>query len=181
VPVVGGAEVGDAVVGAAVVGAAVVGAAVLGGTVAVTAGAGATVPNAGANDAASSRPSSRAASADATAPPASTATATAPMPIHVPRLITQRVSCGRTDEGTGRRALSRAVAHRPRGVGNRWPQRGVKLQGMRLTPLMNDDSSRSGSPVISRSGKCWKISSNITVISRRARLAPRQKCGPPAP
>ena len=32
-----------------------------------------------------------------------------------------------------------------------------------------------------RSGTRRRSSSNITVISRRARLAPRQKCGPPAP
>ena len=40
---------------------------------------------------------------------------------------------------------------------------------------------RWASPVMRRSGSRRRISSNITLISRRARLAPRQKCGPPAP
>src|SRR6185295_7774958 len=58
---------------------------------------------------------------------------------------------------------------------------GVKRQGMRLMPWMNADSSMAGGPLIAMSGSCWKSSSNITAISRRARLAPRQKCGPPPP
>jgi len=50
----------------------------------------------------------------------------------------------------------------------------VNRHGMCLMPLMNDDQRRSGGPVISRSGRRRKISPNMTVISRRARFAPRQ-------
>src|SRR6266550_3396412 len=41
--------------------------------------------------------------------------------------------------------------------------------------------SSAGSPTVRRLDSRRRISSNITMISRRARLAPRQKCGPPAP
>ena len=58
---------------------------------------------------------------------------------------------------------------------------GVNAHGMRLMPWMKLDWSIAGSPVISRSGSRRNSSSNITEISRRARLAPRQKCGPPPP
>ena len=52
---------------------------------------------------------------------------------------------------------------------------------MRLMPWMNDENRKSGSEVVRMSGSQVNSSSNITPISRRARLAPRQKCGPPAP
>jgi hypothetical protein len=42
------------------------------------------------------------------------------------------------------------------------------------------DRTRVGSPVAWRSGIRRRISSNMTVISARARLAPRQKWGPRA-
>ena len=61
------------------------------------------------------------------------------------------------------------------------PGRRHQSHGRRFTPLMNADTSRSGSPVISSPGSSRKISSNMNWISRRARFAPRQKCGPPAP
>src|SRR5439155_72776 len=52
---------------------------------------------------------------------------------------------------------------------------------MRLMPWMKADCSMSGRPVTCMSGSRCRSSSNITRISRRARFAPRQKCGPPAP
>ncbi len=58
---------------------------------------------------------------------------------------------------------------------------GVNAHGMCLMPLMKDDARRSGSPVIRRSGRRVNSSRNMIVISRRARLAPRQKCGPGPP
>ena len=58
---------------------------------------------------------------------------------------------------------------------------GVNSQGMRLMPWMKADCSISGSAVMRRSGSRSNSSLNITRISRRARLAPRQKCGPPPP
>ena len=61
------------------------------------------------------------------------------------------------------------------------PDEGVQATGSRLMPWMNADSSRAGSSVAVRSGICRCNSSNATLISRRARLAPRQKCAPPPP
>ena len=58
---------------------------------------------------------------------------------------------------------------------------GVNAHGMRLMPWMKLDCSMAGSPVISRSGSRPNSSSNMARISRRARFAPRQKCGPPPP
>jgi len=86
--------------------------------------------------------------------------------------------------------ILRAVGYRVFSTGD--PSEALRLAGssadrihLLLTdivmPLMNGESRRAGSVVISRSGNHRKISSNITVISRRARFAPRQKCGPPAP
>lgn len=46
---------------------------------------------------------------------------------------------------------------------------------------MNCDNSRAGSSVATTSGICLRSSSNATLISRRARLAPRQKWAPPPP
>ena len=54
-------------------------------------------------------------------------------------------------------------------------------QRMRLMPLMNELCRYAGSDVISSCGTRRRISSNITAISRRAKFAPKQKCGPPAP
>jgi hypothetical protein len=60
-------------------------------------------------------------------------------------------------------------------------QRGVNSQSSRLTPWMNGEWSISGSPTAWMSGTCSNSSRKAIVISRRARLAPRQKWGPPAP
>ena len=68
-----------------------------------------------------------------------------------------------------------------RGAGGRRPLSYFQAQGMRLMPLMKLLCRYAGSPVTRSSGRRRRISSNITVISRRARLAPRQKWGPPAP
>ena len=46
---------------------------------------------------------------------------------------------------------------------------------------MKFDCSRAGSPTARMSGIRLNSSWNITVISRRARWAPRQKCGPGPP
>src|SRR3954454_24930101 len=54
----------------------------------------------------------------------------------------------------------------------------VIVAGSRLRPLMNDALSRSGSPETSRSGSLSNSVRKATPISRRARWAPRQKCGP---
>jgi len=51
---------------------------------------------------------------------------------------------------------------------------GVKRTVMCFSPWMKNDWSRSASPTTSKSGMRRKISRNITVISRRARWAPRQ-------
>jgi hypothetical protein len=51
----------------------------------------------------------------------------------------------------------------------------------RLIPWMNMLDSIAGSPQERMSGTCSCSSRNAIMISRRARLAPRQKCGPPAP
>ena len=48
-------------------------------------------------------------------------------------------------------------------------------------PWMNDDCNRAGSAVAVTSGIWRRNSSKATLISRRARLAPRQKCAPPPP
>src|SRR5215469_3664160 len=48
-------------------------------------------------------------------------------------------------------------------------------------PLMKLDSSRSGSPAARMVGTRVISSRSITLISRRARWAPRQKWGPAAP
>ena len=48
-------------------------------------------------------------------------------------------------------------------------------------PLMKLERSISGSLVASMSGNRLNSSRNITVISRRARWAPRQKWGPGPP
>src|SRR5439155_10036961 len=58
---------------------------------------------------------------------------------------------------------------------------GVNSTRMRLMPWMNADWSMSGAPFTWMSGRRCSSSSNITLISRRARFAPRQKWGPPAP
>ena len=58
---------------------------------------------------------------------------------------------------------------------------GVHAAGRCLIPLMNPDRSRSGSAVAWMSGSRRSSSANITVISRRARWAPRQKWGPGPP
>ena len=60
-------------------------------------------------------------------------------------------------------------------------QLAMNSQSSRLIPWMNGDRSMSGSPTAWRSGTCSNSSRNASVISLRARLAPRQKCGPPAP
>ena len=52
---------------------------------------------------------------------------------------------------------------------------GVNEHGRCLMPWMNAESRRSGSPVTSMSGTRVNSSRNMTVISRRARWAPRQK------
>src|SRR5262249_955370 len=54
---------------------------------------------------------------------------------------------------------------------------GVKRTGIRLMPLMKFERSRSTGPATSMSGRRRSSSSNITRISRHARLAPRQKWG----
>jgi HAD superfamily hydrolase (TIGR01509 family) len=56
----------------------------------------------------------------------------------------------------------------------------LNWQGRRLMPLTKLDSSRSGSPAV-MSGTRVSSSRSMTVSSRRARCAPRQKCGPAAP
>ena len=48
----------------------------------------------------------------------------------------------------------------------------VSRAGSRLMPLTNDDRSRSGSPVTSRSGSRSNSAWKVTAISRRARCAP---------
>src|SRR5262249_16775994 len=52
---------------------------------------------------------------------------------------------------------------------------GVKRTGIALSPLMKFDRRRRGVPFSSMSGSRCSSSSNITRISSRARLAPRQK------
>src|SRR5206468_3156763 len=58
---------------------------------------------------------------------------------------------------------------------------GVNVTGRWLMPLMNPERSRDGSPDASMSGMRRKSSRYMTVISRRAKWAPRQKCGPGPP
>jgi NAD(P)-dependent dehydrogenase (short-subunit alcohol dehydrogenase family) len=58
---------------------------------------------------------------------------------------------------------------------------GEKLQGRCFIPLMKLDRSRSGSALARMSGTRCSSSRHITVISRRARCAPRQKWGPGPP
>jgi hypothetical protein len=53
--------------------------------------------------------------------------------------------------------------------------------GRCLMPPMKFDRNRSGAPSGSSAGTRVASSSNSTRISMRARLAPRQKCGPPPP
>src|SRR5690606_12850031 len=64
-----------------------------------------------------------------------------------------------------------------RAGGRRSRPGGQIAQGRCLIPLMKLENSRSGSPVARMFGTRVNSSRNITVISRRARLAPRQKCG----
>jgi hypothetical protein len=71
--------------------------------------------------------------------------------------------------------------HIPRGAGLCVSGRAQMAYGRRLMPLMKFDSSRSGSPAVWMPGTSLNSSLNITVISRRARWAPRQKCGPGPP
>jgi hypothetical protein len=68
-----------------------------------------------------------------------------------------------------------SIQHRARQRG------GVQATGRRLIPWMNGDSRMAGSSVASMSGIWRRSSENAMVISRRARLAPRQKWAPPAP
>src|SRR5580692_3144855 len=58
---------------------------------------------------------------------------------------------------------------------------GANVTGMCFTPLMKLDRSRCTSPSRRMSGMRSRSRSNITMISMRARFAPRQKCGPPPP
>ena len=67
------------------------------------------------------------------------------------------------DDRTGMSGLDPGAAH---------PLDAVDERALQVVGLAGDDAG-SGSRV--------RISSKITAISRRARLAPRQKCGPPAP
>src|SRR3954454_330045 len=82
-------------------------------------------------------------------------------------------------EDVRRQGLARARAHAEVPVhldpAHRDP---ASLAGSRLMPLTNDERSRSGSPATSRSGNSSKSFWNVTAISRLARWAPRQKCGP---
>src|SRR5437773_428271 len=55
---------------------------------------------------------------------------------------------------------------------------GVKRTGIRLMPLMKFERKRSTGPASSMSGRRRSSSSNMIWISRRARLAPRQKWCP---
>src|SRR5204863_8726518 len=60
-------------------------------------------------------------------------------------------------------------------------QAGARRTGIALIPFRKPERSLRGGPASSMPGARCSSSSNMIRISKRARLAPRQKWGPPAP
>src|SRR5207244_437759 len=81
--------------------------------------------------------------------------------------------------------VSAGVGHAPRVRGDEAQALsglvGVKVTGMCFRPLMKLERRRSTLPETLMSGRRRRSSSNMARIWRRARLAPRQKWGPPPP